>query len=118
MNTNRLLRMRLIDIEAVLNIPEFGSFNKTAEEYCISPSGLSRAVSKFEDAAGFKIIDRKPGLYSNPMLTNEAMELKNRIQSAIDVVNGEHDDIVVLKAKLQAAEDKLRRISQLAQQDQ
>jgi len=117
MKANRLLRLRLIDIEAVLNIPECGSLYKTAEEYSVSPPTMSRTLARAEDALGVKLVLLDGGSASNPRLTKEGLELKSRLQAAIDFLNGDFDeDVVSLQNRAERAEAKLKQVSHMAQQ--
>lgn len=118
MNSNKSFYFIIEEINIILTVAKHLHFRNAAEELHKSPSSVSRIVSRVEDYFNTTIFIRNN---RNVMISDNGYAILSRLRMIKSFLTDELEetDVLVekLSAKLEAAEDKLRRISHLAQQD-
>lgn len=87
MNTNRLLSL-MSDMAVFVSVVEQGNFSKAAKKLGVTPSAVSRQMSRLEDALGIKLLQRTTrqlALTESGKLTFEYC--KQMVESADKAVN-------------------------------
>ena len=73
------MRIKLDDVEAFCAVVDYGSFKEAANELNITPSALSRRLSKLEDLLGARLLDRTTRQVSASTIGEEFLPEAQRI---------------------------------------
>lgn len=106
MDTNKLISL-LPDMAAFVAVVETGSFTKAAQKLGITPSGVSRQVSRIETALSTVLVERttrRQTITSVGMAVYE--QCRNMLDSAKEAVQASESNISEVKGRLRIAAPK------------
>ncbi|SBS30790.1 HTH-type transcriptional regulator DmlR [Marinomonas spartinae] len=106
MNTNKLISL-LPDMAAFVAVVETGSFTKAAEKLGITPSGVSRQVSRMETALSSVLIERTTRRQTTTLIGLAVYEqCRNMLDSAKEAVLASEQNANEAKGRLRIAAPK------------
>ncbi|WP_417597469.1 LysR family transcriptional regulator [Oceanospirillum sp.] len=106
MDTNRLIPL-LPDMAAYVAVVETGSFTRAAEKLGITPSGVSRQVSRLESALSAVLIERTTRRQTTTQLGREVYEqCRNMLDSAREAVSATESEATEVRGRLRIAAPK------------
>ncbi|WP_086481405.1 LysR family transcriptional regulator [Oceanospirillum sanctuarii] len=106
MDTNKLIPL-LPDMAAYVAVVETGSFTRAAEKLGITPSGVSRQVSRLETALSAVLIERTTRRQTTTQLGQEVYEqCRNMLDSAREAVSATESEATEVRGRLRIAAPK------------
>jgi len=106
MNTNKLMAL-LPDMAAFVAVVETGSFTKAAHKLGITPSGVSRQVSRMETALSVVLIERTTRRQTTTLVGISVYEqCRNMLDSAKEAVLASEQDAKEVQGRLRVAAPK------------
>ncbi|OOV86647.1 LysR family transcriptional regulator [Oceanospirillum linum] len=106
MDTNKLIPL-LPDMAAYVAVVETGSFTRAAEKLGITPSGVSRQVSRLEKALSAVLIERTTRRQTTTQLGREVYEqCRNMLDSAREAVSATESEATEVRGRLRIAVPK------------
>ncbi|MGO3346419.1 MAG: LysR family transcriptional regulator [Marinomonas sp.] len=106
MNTNKLMAL-LPDMAAFVAVVETGSFTKAAHKLGITPSGVSRQVSRMETALSVVLIERTTRRQTTTLVGISVYEqCRNMLDSAKEAVLASEQEAKEVQGRLRVAAPK------------
>ncbi len=106
MDTNKIIAL-IPDMAAFVTVVETGSFTKAAEKLGVTPSGISRQISRLENALAVVLLERSTRKQSTTVAGKEVFDFCQAIlENAREVVNISDNNSKVASGHLRIAVPK------------